>query len=139
MTALDRVALAVRVALALLVLACLGFAVLNLTTGQPERGAADLVGGATAAAVFTFGCWVTGAADRNRRPHPDYARIAELELEIYGRTFEHAGAPPPPPVFRRSIRLPTQPICEHEHVFGNCSYCRAEAQWYGRWWNGEPR
>jgi len=35
------------------------------------------------------------------RPRPDYTRIASLEREVYGKTFEHEGAP--------EIRIPGVP------------------------------
>ena len=66
------------------------------------------------------------------RPRPDYAAIAAMERDIWGRTFEHAGAPEGDPVagFHAMMdglaeRGTKCRMCAHGHPFlgGICAEC----------------
>lgn len=61
-------------------------AVLDITAGQFRIGLAVMV---VAVGSGTYR-WRT---DPKPRHHPDYSAIASMEREIYGKAFDHAGAP----------------------------------------------
>jgi hypothetical protein len=77
----------------LLALAALeaAWAVLDAATRPAELPVA-IAGGITLLAAYLLTGAMIRQLEHERRPRPDYARIRELERDIYGEEFRHGGA-----------------------------------------------